>query len=60
MDLIFSLGVAVGRATKLVGYVHQILGKGLLVPPSGVAVDANIVIIVSPVDHDDLPFGNSH
>ncbi len=58
MDLIFSLGVAVGRATKLVGYVHQRPGKSLLVPPFGVAVD--MIIIVSPVNHDDSSFGDSH
>ena len=58
MDLIIALGVAVGGATKLVGYVHQISGKSLLVPPSGVAVDANIV--VSSVNPDDPSFGDSH
>jgi hypothetical protein len=53
-----ALSVAVGRATELVGYVHQIPGKSLLVPPSGIVVDANI--IVSPVDHNDLSFSDSH
>jgi hypothetical protein len=54
---IFTHGVAVGRAAKLVGYVHQIPGKSLLVPPSSMAVDANIV--GTPVDKDDLSFCDS-
>jgi hypothetical protein len=54
---IFADGVAVGGATKLVGYVHQIPGKSLLIPPSGAAVGKNIV--VSPVDKDGSSFGNS-
>ncbi len=58
MDLIFALGVAAGGATKLVGCVHQIPGKSLLVPPFGIAVDKNT--IVSPVNHDDLSFSDSH
>jgi hypothetical protein len=58
MDLIFALSVAVGETTELVGYVHQIPGKSLLVLPSRVAVDTNI--IVSSVDHDDSSFGDSH
>jgi hypothetical protein len=49
-----TLGVAVGGATKLVGYVHQISGECLLVPLSGVNID------VSAVHHDNPPFGNSH
>jgi hypothetical protein len=38
-----ALGVAVGGATKLVGYVHQISGECLLVPLSSV----NIVSLLS-------------
>ncbi len=55
--LISPCGVAGGRATKLVGFIHQITGKSLLVPPSGKAVVTNIA--VSSVDKDDSSFGNS-
>ncbi len=44
-------GIAVGKATKLVGFVHQLPGKSLREPPSGEAVVANN-IIVSPVGKD--------
>ena len=54
-DLIFALGVAVGRATELVGYVYQTPSKSLLVPLSSVVVDTNIV--VSPFDHKEKSFG---
>ncbi len=54
---ISARGVDVGGATKLVGFVHQIPSKSLCVPPSGKAVVANVV--VSPVDKDELSFGDS-
>ncbi len=53
---IFAHGVAICRATILVGFVHQIPGKSPLVPLSGEAIDTNIIVF--PVDKDDLPFGN--
>jgi hypothetical protein len=50
--------IAVGKATKLVGFVHQLPGKSLCEPPSGKAILANN-ILVSPVGKDALSLGNS-
>jgi hypothetical protein len=54
---ISTCSVTVGGATKLVGFVHQIPSKSLLVPPFDEAVVANIM--VSPVDRDDSSVGDS-
>jgi hypothetical protein len=54
---ISACGLAVGGATKLVGFVHQIPSKSLCVPPSSKAVVANIV--VSLLYKDKSSFGDS-
>jgi hypothetical protein len=50
-------GIAVGKATKPVGFVDQLPGKSLCEQPSGKAIVANN-IIVPPVGKDALSLGN--
>ena len=53
-----ACGIAVGKATKLVGFVHQLPGKSLCEQPSGKAVVANN-IAVPPVGKDALSLSNT-
>ncbi len=53
-----TCSIAVGKATKLVVFVHQLPGKSLREPPSGEAVVTNN-IVVSPVGKDALSLGDS-
>jgi hypothetical protein len=53
-----TCGIAVGKATKLVGFVPRLPGKSLCEQPSGKAVVANN-IVVPPVGKDASFLGNT-
>jgi hypothetical protein len=51
-------GIAVGKATELVGFVHQLPGKSLRERPFGKAVVANNIVVL-PVGKDALSLGGT-